>query len=43
MLARYPKAIKPIHIIFMIAAQRDVEHDRHSVVLGEENTLIETL
>tara|TARA_A100001201_G_scaffold136396_1_gene125393 strand:+ start:1106 stop:1297 length:192 start_codon:yes stop_codon:yes gene_type:complete len=42
MLARYPKAIKPIHIIFMIAAQRDVEHDRHSVVLGEENTLIET-
>lgn len=43
MLARYPKAIKPIHIIFMIAAQRDVEHDRHSVVLGEENTLIEML
>ena len=43
MLVRYLKVIKPTHITFMIAAQRGVEHDKHSVVLGEENTLIKTL
>ena len=42
MLARYLKVINLIHIRFMIAAQRGVKHDKHSVVLGEENTLIET-
>jgi hypothetical protein len=43
MWARYLKVIKAIHIRFMMIAQRGVEHDKRSVVLGEENTLIETL
>ena len=43
MWARYLKVIKAIHIRFMMIAQRGVEHDKRSVVLGEENTLIEIL
>ena len=43
MWVRYLKVIKAIHIKFMTVAQRGAEHDKHSVVLGEENTLIETL
>lgn len=43
MWARYLKVIKAIHIRFMMIAQRGVEHDKRSVALGEENTLIETL
>ena len=43
MWVRYLKVIKAIHIKFMTVAQRGAEPDKHSVVLGEENTLIETL
>ena len=37
------QVIKLIHIRFTTVAQRGAEHDKHSVVLGEENTLIEML